>query len=86
MRMDLDFRTEIYQRYERNTCGPGCGVLEMAIAEGADEAGVLLLIRNYARQGNPFDGALHTAIRHVAVGERPSEDWVGATVSFSIRR
>lgn len=84
MRMDPDFRTEVYQRYERNTCGPGCGVLEMAIAEGADEAGVLLLIRNYARQGKPFDGALHTAIRHVAVGERPSEDWVGATVSFSI--
>ena len=56
----------------------------MAIAEAADEAGVLLLIRNYARQEKPFPGVLHTAIRHVAVGERPSDDWVGATVRFSL--
>ena len=84
MRMDSGFRAEVYQRYERDTCGAGCEILEMAIAEAADEAGVLLLVRNYARRGKPFPGALHTAIRHVAVGQRPSEDWVGATVSFSV--
>jgi hypothetical protein len=84
MCMDSGFRAEVYQQYERDTCGAGCDVLEMAIAEAADEAGVLLLIRNYARRGKPFPGALHTALRHVAVGERPSEDWVGATVSFGV--
>jgi hypothetical protein len=84
MRMDSDFRAEVYQRYERDTCGAGCEILEMAIAEAADEVGVLLLVRNYARRGKPFPGALHTAIRQVAVAQRPSEDWVGATVSFSV--
>jgi hypothetical protein len=56
----------------------------MAIAEAADESGVLLLIRKYARQDKPFSGVLHTAIRQAAVGERPSDDWVGATVRFSL--
>ena len=84
MRMDSGFRAEVYQQYERDTCGAGWEILEMAIAEAADEAGVLLLVRNYVRRGKPFPGALHTAIRHVAVGQRPSEDWVGATVSLSV--
>jgi NACHT conflict system protein len=84
MRMDSDFRAEVYQRYERDTCGAGSEILEMAIAEAADEVGVLLLVRNYARRGKPFPGALLTAIQQVAVAQRPSEDWGGATVSFSV--
>jgi hypothetical protein len=84
MRIDSAFRAEVYQRYEGDTCGAGCDVAEMAIAEAADEAGALLPIRNYARRGRPSPGALHTAIRRVAVGERALEDWVGATVSFSV--
>lgn len=84
MRIDERFRAEVYQLYESDTCGAGCGILEMAIAEAADEAGVLLVIRNYARQGKPFPGVLHAAIRQAAVGERPSDDWVGATVRFSL--
>lgn len=84
MRMDSGFRAEVYQRYEHDTCAAGCDILEMAIAEAADEVGVLLLIRNYARQGKLFPGSLPYAIRRVAVGQRPSEDWVGATVSFSV--
>jgi hypothetical protein len=84
MRMDEHFRAEVYQRYESDTCGAGCAILEMAIAEAGDESGVLLLIRKYARQDKPFPGVLHTAIRQAAVGERPSDDWVGATVRFSL--
>src|ERR1700730_5642276 len=84
IRMDSDFRAEVDQQYERDTCVAGRDILERAIAEAADEAGVLLLIRNHARRGNPYSGSLHSAIRHVAVGQRPSEDWVGATVSFSV--
>jgi hypothetical protein len=84
MHMDRDFRAEVYQRYDDNICDAGQGILAAAIAETPDEAGVLLLIRNYARQGKPFDGALHNTLRNVAVDQRPSEDWVGATVSFSV--
>jgi hypothetical protein len=84
MRADSEFRTEVYRQYERDTCCAGCQILEMAIAETADEAGVLLLVRNYARRGKTFSGALPNAIRHVAVDQRPSDDCVGATVSFSV--
>ena len=84
IRMDHGFRAEVYQRYKDDTCGAGCDILERAIAETADEAGVLLLIRNYSRRGKPFLATLYTAIRHVAVGERPSEDWAGATVLFGV--
>jgi len=84
MRTDGSFRAEVYQRYEGDTCGAGCDIVEMAIAEAADEAGALLLVRNYARREKPFPGVLPTAIRHVAVGERASEDWAGATVSFGV--
>ena len=34
--------------------------------------------------GRSLSGTLNSAIRHAAVGERPSEDWAGATVSFSV--
>lgn len=84
IRMDNAFRAEVYERYEREGCSGGSAILEQAIAEAADEAGVLLLIENHARHGRPFSGLLHSAIHHVCVGERPSEDWVGAVVSFSI--
>jgi hypothetical protein len=38
---------------------------------------IRLLIRRYAAQGKRFDGCLHGAFRHVALGERPSTGWSG---------
>ena len=61
-----DFRAEVYSRYERVTPGIGKGIIERAIAEVADADGVVSLVRCYALQGRPFDGTLHSAIRHVA--------------------
>jgi hypothetical protein len=84
MQVYADFRAEVYQRYERLPTGPGRDILEHAIAEAADADGVLLLVRSYAVQGKPFPGNLYSAIRHVAVGRRPSADWVGATEVFSV--
>jgi hypothetical protein len=79
-----DFRAEVYSRYERVTPGVGKGIIEHAIAEGADADGVVVLVRCYAVQGGPFDGTLHSAIRHVALGERPSANWAGANEVVSV--
>ena|ERR1035438_519134 len=59
-------------------------MLKDAIAETADEAGILILVRKHATQGKPFCGNSERAIRHAAVGERPSPDWVGASELFGI--
>ena len=79
-----DFRAEVYSRYERVTPGIGKGIIERAIAEVADADGVVSLVRCYALQGRPFDGTLHSAIRHVALGERPSANWAGANEVVSV--
>ncbi|MGD0265074.1 MAG: hypothetical protein ABSD47_08990 [Candidatus Methylomirabilota bacterium] len=84
MRAHADFRAEVYQRYEAAPVGPGKAILEHAIAEVADADGVLALVRSHVAQGKPFSGILHSAIRHVAVGERPSADWAGANEIFSM--
>jgi len=84
MRAYGDFRAQVYQRYQRMPAGPGKAILEHAIAEVADADGVLVLVRSHAAEGKPFSGILHSAIRHVAVGERPSADWAGANEVFSV--
>lgn len=84
MRAHTDFRAEVYQQYERLSPGAGKAILEQAIAETADADGVLVIVRSHVVQGRPFNGILHSAIRHVAVGQRPSADWVGANEVFSV--
>ena len=58
--------------------------MEGAIAEGADEAGVLILVQHHARRGQPYSGSIEGAIRHAVVDEQPSQDWVGASELFGI--
>jgi hypothetical protein len=84
MRAHADFRAEVYQRYERVPAGPDKAILEHAIAEVPDADNVFIMVRSYAVEGKPFDGLLHSAIRHVAVGQRPSTDWAGANEVFSV--
>jgi hypothetical protein len=84
MQADCDFRIEVYRQYERAADGPGSGMLESAIAEAADEEGVLILIRKHAARGKSFSGDLQRAIEHAAVGKRPSEDWAGASETFAV--
>jgi hypothetical protein len=84
IQVDATFRADVYRAYEEEIAGPGREILEHAISEAADKTGVLVLIRAYAKEGKLFSGSLHAAIRHVAVGERPSENWVGARAVFSV--
>jgi hypothetical protein len=79
-----DFRAEVYRRYDRVTPGIAKGIIEHVIAEVADADGVLVLVHAYALQGKPFDGTIHSAIRHVALGERPSANWAGANEVVSL--
>jgi len=84
LRLRADFRSEVYARYEGGLPVPAAAILERAIAEAADLNGVLVLVRNYAKHGRLFDGVLQSAIRHVAVGERPSTNWAGASEVFGL--
>lgn len=84
MQGDGTFRADVYRQYERVATGVESEMLEAAIAEAADETGVLILIRKYAREGKLFSGNLQRAIQHSAVGERPSPDWAGASEFFGI--
>jgi hypothetical protein len=63
---DGNFRIEVYRQYEQAPDGPGSGILEFAIAEAADDEGVLLLVRKHAAHGKSFSGDLQRA------GERSS--------------
>jgi hypothetical protein len=81
---DNDLRRAIYDRCESQSGLPGSEILEAAIADAADDSGVLLLLRSQARQGKTEMGPLSTAIRHVAEGSRPSRYGVSSMEMFSV--
>jgi hypothetical protein len=81
---DADFRADVYRQYDSASDGLSSELLEGAIAEGADETGVLVLVQNHAHRGKPYSGSIEAAIRHAVVGERPSQDWAGASELFGI--
>jgi len=81
---DSDLRRAVYDRCENQPGAPGSQILEAAIADAADDAGVLLLLRSQARQGKTVMGPLGTAIRHVAEGSRPSPYGAGSREMFSV--
>ena len=84
MTEDETVRRGVYERYERDPSGTAGSVLEYAIAEAPAGDGILLLIRTYAGQGRKELDALEPAILHLAVGQRPSETFLGAEEQFSI--
>ena len=59
-------------------------LLEAAIAESADEAGVLVLVQSCAGRSEPYSGTIEAAIRHAVVGEQASQAWEGARDLFGI--
>jgi hypothetical protein len=83
MVVDPTFRAKIYHEYERDPAGAQGTLFEQGIAEVADKDGVLILVRGHARANKTFSGALHSAIRHVAEGQRPSASWAGTVEMFS---
>lgn len=84
MQEDEDFRVDVYREYDSASGGIATELLEGAIAESADETGVLVLVQNHANRGEPYSGRLEAGIRHAVVGERQSQDWAGASELFGI--
>jgi hypothetical protein len=78
------FRAEIYRRYGALPYGPAATTLASVIAEAPDTEGLLLLIHGEAIRGPArSDGMVEHAIRKLAVGHRESQEWGGATETFS---
>lgn len=84
MQEDAEFRADVYREYDSASGGSATELLEGAIAESADETGVLVLVQNHANRGEPYSGSLEAGIRHAVVGERPSQDWAGVSDLFGI--
>ena len=84
MRSNTAFREEIYKRYEGEIPEIARVILARAIAEAADCNGVTAMVRNYVKHGQTFDAVMHDAVKHVAIGERPSDSWAGANEIFGI--
>lgn len=84
MSEDETLRRQVYERYQRDASGSIGRVLEYAIAEAPDDDGILLLVHVYSRQGRKTLDALHPAIRHLAIGEQPSDTFRGAVERFSV--
>jgi hypothetical protein len=84
MQEDTDFRADIYRQYESSSGGIATELLEGAIAESADETGVLVLVQNHVRRAEPYSGSIEAAIRHAVIDEQPSRDWADAKELFGI--
>lgn len=79
-----DFRADVYRQYASASGGIASDLLEGAIAEGADEMGVLTLVQQHARRGEPYSVSIDAAVRHAVVGEQPSQNWAGTSELFGI--
>ncbi len=78
------FRELLIQRYAQMQPGPAKGIVEAALAELAGSETILALIQGYATDQRPMDGRLHRAVRDLAVGRRPSENFPGAYEVFGV--
>ena len=58
-------------------------ILEHAIAETPDDAGIMLLIGSHGATGRAFSDTLASAIENLVVEKRPLSDWVGAYEQIS---
>jgi hypothetical protein len=58
-------------------------ILEYAVAETPDEAGVMLLVGSHSANGRAFSGTLESAIENLAVERRPLSDWAGVYEQIS---
>jgi hypothetical protein len=78
------FRREVYDRYIYTVDRDVKSILELAISESADVAGVMLLLQDAAKRDKPFcSTSLHSALRHALVGAAPKGS-LGAFEMFSI--
>jgi len=84
MQLHPAFRADVYACLTTAISPHARAIVEYAIAEVADESGVMLLVRSYSSDGRAFDGQLGSAIEHIVIDQRPSSDWVGAFEQISV--
>lgn len=77
-------RAEVYARLASGVPLPAMVVLEYAVAETPDEAGVMLLVSSHAATGREFSGTLGLAIENLVIERRPLSDWAGAYEQISV--
>ncbi|MBK6358158.1 MAG: hypothetical protein IPF44_16325 [Betaproteobacteria bacterium] len=78
-----EFRTDVYARVASGVAPPAMAILEHAIAETPDDAGIMLLIGSHGATGRAFSDTLASAIENLVVEKRPLSDWVGAYEQIS---
>jgi NACHT C-terminal Alpha/Beta 2 len=76
-------REELIRRYRGMPASPVRNLLEGALAEIPDSEIIMLMVAGHAG-GLPFSGHLRSAIRNLAVGQRPVSNWPGAFQEFSV--
>ena len=80
-----DLRKEVYDQYSALPSGPGKAMVARAISEAPDIDGIMLLVKDYAAQNQPFrQTVLYQALQHALTGQRPSSQWRGMQEMFSI--
>ena len=68
------FRNEVYARFPSVSNVSAKSVLEHSIVEAADVEGILLLVREGAKQNKPFHAtSIYIGLRHVLIGQTPIE-------------
>ena len=83
MQSHPEFRAVVYARVASGVAQPAMAILEYAVAETPDEAGVMLLVESHAATGRAFSGTLDSAIENLAVEQRPLSDWAGVYEQIS---
>lgn len=83
MKSHPEFRSDVYARMASDISSPARAILEHAVSEVPDEAGVMLLVSSHAANARAFSGVITSAIGHLVVEQRPSSDWVGAYEQIS---
>ena len=68
------FRQEVYEAFSHLAEGPAKSVIEYAIADAADQNGILLLLREGATKNKSIaETKLYRALEHVVIGQTPME-------------
>lgn len=83
MQLHPEFRADIYARVASGAASAAIEILEHAVAEKPDEAGVMLLIDSHCSSERGFSETLATAIENLAVEQRALSDWTGAYEQIS---
>jgi len=83
MQSHPEFRSDIYARVASGVAPAAMAILEYAVAQAPDEAGVMLLVSSHSANGRAFSGTLDSAIENLAVERRPLSDWAGAYEQIS---